>query len=75
MAYQSKNPYTREVFASFDYVSDDELEKNYSRANRPFRPGPGLPLHSGLQSYVRRRLSWKNAKKNWQKSTRCEYFN
>lgn len=34
MAYQSKNPYTREVFASFDYVSDDELEKKIT-AERP----------------------------------------
>ena len=37
MAYQSKNPYTREVFASFDYVSDDELEKKLQQSEQAFQ--------------------------------------
>lgn len=36
MAYQSKNPYTREVFASFDYVSNDELEKKLQQSEQAF---------------------------------------
>lgn len=36
MAYQSKNTYTGEGFASFDYVSDDELEKKLQQSEQAF---------------------------------------